>query len=310
MRFKGVRHELHERLANSPARDRFAARDTAADVGTRISTTSELSRRSIKDIAAAAASRVEQALRCLEESLKVCDPQIAFEIEQLRYRSYINHADILKRIARWSTQIEQARLYVLVDCQMQFDVFIKRINDISNAGVNIIQVRDKSAVAKTILEYTQAAIQTVAPEQTIIIVNDRIDLAVASNAAGVHLGQSDLSHQVARSMLPSDRVIGISTHNVDQVEKAIQIGADYIGCGPTFASPTKSFERFAGLKFLTQVSQRQTPPAFAIGGITLDNLDSVLATGIRRVAIASAIWQAEHPSKVATQFAERLSRAV
>ena len=139
-----------------------------------------------------------------------------------------------------------------------------------------------------------------------MIVNDRVDIAVASQAAGVHLGQDDLPLAQARRLSQGHLWIGISTHNITQALAAEQAGADYIGCGPTFKSTTKNFEDFAGPQFLQQVSAQLSIPAFAIGGVTIDNLSQVLNTGFRRIAVSGAIINSPDPVQAAQHLKQQL----
>jgi thiamine-phosphate pyrophosphorylase len=130
-------------------------------------------------------------------------------------------------------------------------------------------------------------------------VNDRPDIAMLAEADGVHLGQEDLPFQEARRLLGPDALIGISTHDVKQLQRAILEGASYVGVGPTFPSATKTFEALAGLDFIRQAMEMTTLPAFALGGITPENVDQVVAAGARRIAVSQAICAAEDPSAAA-----------
>jgi thiamine-phosphate pyrophosphorylase len=130
---------------------------------------------------------------------------------------------------------------------------------------------------------------------TRFVVNDRIDIALLAQADAVHVGQEDLPPDAIRKLAGQSLAVGISTHNQAQVIAAEKSQADYIGCGPTFPSTTKSFQSFAGLEFLKVASQTTAIPAFAIGGITLENLPTVLASGISRVAIAGDIQNSKDP---------------
>jgi thiamine-phosphate pyrophosphorylase len=169
----------------------------------------------------------------------------------------------------------------------------------------LIQIRDKQLDAQELILYTRSAIEALDPKRTRIIVNDRADILQCTNAYGLHVGQTDLSVAQSRSLIAPASVVGLSTHDLDQVKQSISVGADYIGCGPTFASNTKEFTAFAGLPFLREVvaflqESNSALPAFAIGGIDLSNLRSALDTGVRRVAVSKAIWGAEQPG-VATE---------
>jgi thiamine-phosphate pyrophosphorylase len=134
---------------------------------------------------------------------------------------------------------------------------------------------------------------------TLLVINDRPDLAVLAEADGVHIGQEELSVQDTRQVVGPDMLIGVSTHSIEQARQAANEGADYVGLGPTFPSGTKQFEEFPGLDFLRTAAAEITIPAFAIGGISLANLPQVLATGIGRVAVGQAITAADNPAAVA-----------
>jgi thiamine-phosphate pyrophosphorylase len=127
-------------------------------------------------------------------------------------------------------------------------------------------------------------------------------LAVLSRADGVHVGQDELSVKDARTVVGPQAIIGVSTHSIDQARQAVLDGANYIGVGPTFPSETKQFDRFPGVELLGDVAAEIRLPAFAIGGIRLDNLPQVLETGVRRVAIGAAIANAKPPEAAAREF--------
>jgi len=131
-------------------------------------------------------------------------------------------------------------------------------------------------------------------------------VAALAGAHGVHLGQDDLPLEGTRPLLGPRQWIGISTHSLDQARQAMEDGADYIGVGPTFPSRTKSFDHFPGTALLREVAREVAGPAFAIGGIQLDNLQEALDAGIQRVAVASAIWKASSPGAAARAFLQRL----
>ena len=141
---------------------------------------------------------------------------------------------------------------------------------------------------------------------TRFIMNDRADLAVLANADGVHVGQEELSVKDARTIVGLSRWVGVSSHSLEQAQQAVLDGADYIGVGPTFPSHTKSFDVFPGLALLRSVAGELRLPAFAIGGIRQENLDDVLATGIRRVAVSAAIIDQPQPVAAAREFLARL----
>jgi thiamine-phosphate pyrophosphorylase len=140
------------------------------------------------------------------------------------------------------------------------------------------------------------------------IMNDRPDLAALAKADGVHVGQEELEIRDVRRIVGPRMLVGVSTHNIEQAREAVRGGADYIGCGPTFPSDTKHFDHFPGLDFLREVAAEQVSiPAFAIGGITLENLAQVLSTGFRRIAVSRALSCAEDIGGQATAFLAALN---
>jgi thiamine-phosphate pyrophosphorylase len=136
--------------------------------------------------------------------------------------------------------------------------------------------------------------------------NDRPDLAVLCDADGVHVGQDELTVRDVRRIVGPDRLVGVSTHDIEQARQAVLDGADYLGVGPVFPSDTKSFDAFAGLEFVRQAAAEITRPWFAIGGITAANLADVTAAGAERIAIGAAICAADDPADATRALRSRL----
>jgi thiamine-phosphate pyrophosphorylase len=134
-------------------------------------------------------------------------------------------------------------------------------------------------------------------KRCIVLVNDRADVAVAANADGVHLGETDLPVNLARKVCGHEFIIGRTAHSIDEAKQAVRDGADYLGVGPCYPSTTKQFKEFASETFLRNVSDEVRLPVFAIGGITSDNLDRLVRLGVKRVAIASSITGAADPGE-------------
>jgi thiamine-phosphate pyrophosphorylase len=302
---KSLRHALARALAVFPAAERQAARETQSDVGARISLPSEQTRASAAAVAHASLKRVQQALRSLEEYCKLSDTAVALELEQLRYQSYTLEravgitSDSLARLAR-------ARLYVLVDGAASVDAFRRLVEGLVAAEVGVIQLREKRLADRELLERARLLAELTRDAQTLFVMNDRPDLAVLAGADGVHVGQDELSVKDARRILGLRGLIGVSTHSLEQARAAVLDGANYIGVGPTFPSGTKQFAEFTGLELLRTVAVEVRLPAFAIGGITLENVGDVLSTGIDRIAVSGAIVGAVDPGQAAVQFKSAL----
>ncbi|MBM3966193.1 MAG: thiamine phosphate synthase [Planctomycetes bacterium] len=306
--YKGYRHTLLEASSGWDSNGMLAARNADEDVGRTQKTAAERDRSNgLEAIAATASGRVEQGLRVLEETAKFAFPSSSGAIESIRYRVYDTNAKLRLALAHDASFFGQAKLYVLVDCQLPLRQFLDRLREMSAAGVGLIQIRDKQSSSETLLAYSRSALDALDDRRTRVIMNDRVDLAQITNVWGVHVGQEDIPPRDAVALLGSHKIVGWSTHDVDQVRKAIEQRVDYIGCGPTFPSHTKSFHEFAGTGFLREaqamlMENNAALPAYAIGGIHSGNLQEVLETGFTRVAVSSAVWGAENPGKAAERI--------
>ena len=295
---KELRHELASILARLPQNCLHAARDTQRDVGTSVTTPSESQRANAESVLAANWSRVQQSLRCLEEYSKVIAPPVSSALEALRYRTYT----LERAMTILTASVERlavAHLYVLIDGRSTEAEFRAQVMMLVEAGVDVLQLRDKKLSDRELLARGHLLRELTRERGVLCIMNDRVDLAAMVRADGVHLGQDDLPLQEARSVLGCEALIGISTHSLEQAQAAVLDGANYIGCGPTFPSATKSFEAFPGLEFLRQVQQEIRLPAFAIGGIGPDNVTRVCETGFCRVAVSHSVVQAADPVEAA-----------
>jgi thiamine-phosphate pyrophosphorylase len=156
-------------------------------------------------------------------------------------------------------------------------------------GVRWVQYREKERSRREIYEGAVKLRRITKDYNALFIVNDFVDIATCVNADGVHLGQDDLPLKEARKIIGKDRIIGISTHSLEQAIEAEKNGADYIGFGPVFHTLTKDAGKPRGIDILREVKNHTKIPVVAIGGINLENIRSVLDTGVDAVAIASAI---------------------
>jgi thiamine-phosphate pyrophosphorylase len=302
---KSLRHELATALAVFPTAARQNARETQGDVGTHISLPSEQTRRSAAAVAQASLKRVQQALRSLEEFSKLLEPAVAAHLEQIRYQSYT-----LERAVGITSEsldrLASARLYVLVDGGSSVDGFARLAEALVAADVDVIQLREKRLADRELLERARLLADLTRDSQTLFVMNDRPDLAVLAGADGVHIGQDELPVKDARRIVGPESLIGVSTHSLEQARAAVLDGANYIGVGPTFPSGTKHFAEFTGIELLRSVAAEIRLPAFAIGGITLENVGEVLAAGMKRVAVSGAIAGAADPGQAAAEFQARL----
>lgn len=295
---KQCRHELASIVCQLPADSLLVARDTINDVGTTIGTSSEYHRSTSTDVVRAAFKRVEEALRTLEEYSKVVDPALAPRFEQLRYQVYTTEKAVL-RTESSKRQFFEQRVCLLVtaeQCHLGLQTVVQAALD---AGVKMFQLREKTLPDRELLQRARRLREWTSAANALLIINDRPDIAALSQADGVHVGQQELNVADARSIVGPNRLVGVSTHSIEQARQAVLDGADYLGVGPTFPSRTKSFDDFPGLKLVSSVAEETSLPWFAIGGIDVSNINDVINAGATRVAISSAICNSPSPNDVA-----------
>ncbi|HLI89195.1 MAG TPA: thiamine phosphate synthase [Ktedonobacteraceae bacterium] len=163
-----------------------------------------------------------------------------------------------------------------------------------DGGATVIQLRDKTATTRTLVEEGQALRALTRERGALLIVNDRVDVALAVEADGAHVGQDDLPVTVARRLLGPERILGVSAASIGEAEEAVAGGADYLGVGPIFPTLGKADAGPAtGVALLTELAQRYTLPLVAIGGITAENAAATLHAGACGVAVITAVVAAD-----------------
>ena len=207
-----------------------------------------------------------------------------------------------------ATSCSNWRLYVIVDraacgANDPADVTARAIR----GGADVIQWRDKSATSRSLLETARRLLTITRPAGIPLIINDRVDVARAAQADGVHLGQDDLPLHEAREILGAGRLIGQSTHSLDQAIRAEQEGADYIGVGPIFATPTKPDYPRVGLSLIREVTSRVRVPCVCIGGIDAENAPQVAESGAQRIAVVRAVCAAADPEAAARRLKQLIA---
>jgi thiamine-phosphate pyrophosphorylase len=177
------------------------------------------------------------------------------------------------------------------------------------AGVDIVQLREKDMEAGTLLPFCETVRRRTSELGALFVVNDRVDLALAAAADGVHLGQDDLPYIYARSQMGPDRLIGLSTHSPAQLDAVVTSGADYAAVGPIFETPTKPGRPAVGVEMAALASRTPQLPVFAIGGIDESNVEAVVAAGARRICVVRALTEADDPARVARRLKATLEGA-
>ncbi|WAL59794.1 thiamine phosphate synthase [Thermocoleostomius sinensis] len=295
--------QLRQELAQWHRDDIRATRDTPNDSGTDLTHPQEEQRSSVAQVLRVNFCRVQEALRVLEEYGKLYFPEMGTACKHMRYRVYTLESN-LEHHKRFQV-LQQSYLYLVTAPVVNL---IETVEAALQGGVTLVQYRDKESDDLTRLHTAQTLKQLCHQYGALFLVNDRVDLALAVNADGVHLGQHDVPIALARQLLGSQRIIGRSTHSPDDLQRAIQEGADYVGVGPVYETPTKAGRPAAGVEYVRYAADHATIPWFAIGGIDSENLHDVLSAGAERVAIVRAIMLAEQPTLTTQFFISQLDR--
>jgi len=304
-RLKHTRHQLAKYYRQIEPQ-LLALRDSANDVGVQFSLNSEYERADMPSIVAANARRAQQSLRVIEELAKLPDSAIrdAADIEKMRFDLYDLEKELVSGLLRKDKLDRLNGVYLVLDHD-----FLRGRSDIDVAqqaiegGVKVIQLRDKHRSKNVVLEIARELKEICAESNVLFILNDYIDVALAANADGVHLGQTDMPVDEARKMMPIDKIIGCSTATVPEAVLAEEQGADYIAVGSMYPTQSKQKIRLAGVETLKQIKQKIAQPIVAIGGINADNIDEVLASGADAVAVISVIMNREDVKAAASELA-------
>ena len=289
--------DMRQRLAAWHSSRYRAARDTPGDPGTQLHHAREASRDSLTDLLLANFSRVQEALRVLEEYAKLEAPEMAVDCKHMRYRMYALESMAMADQLR--DRLRQAQLYLITS---QTPNWLEAVEASLQGGVRLVQYRNKTGDYRTMRSEAAALKEVCDRYGAITIVNDRVDIALDIGADGVHLGQTDMPVETARKMLGPQRLIGQSTTNWEEMERALQTSADYIGVGPVHATPTKAGKAAAGLEYVRLAVEKATVPWFAIGGIDADTLPDVVAAGATQVSVVRSLMSADNPTETASEM--------
>jgi thiamine-phosphate pyrophosphorylase len=287
---KKIRHSIIENL--STISDRLInERDTDGDVGAALD--SVITQNELTSIIRANAKRVEEGLRVMEEMAKLPDFSKVLdsnEFKHYRFEIYKLEQSLLSEIQRTNKARRIKGVYAILDTSvLKPKNIIDTAAQIINGGAGIIQLRDKSTSTGELVSIAIDLQQLCQQHDVLFIINDYLDIALAANTDGLHLGQYDLPVNIARKELPIDKIIGCSIQTKEQAQKAIADGADYIAIGSIFPTDTKEDITVVGLDLLKKLKSEFDIPLVAIGGIKLDNAGQVINSGADAVAVITAI---------------------
>tara|TARA_B100000945_G_scaffold310274_1_gene302022 strand:- start:490 stop:1545 length:1056 start_codon:yes stop_codon:yes gene_type:complete len=266
----------------------------------------QIHRKTPETIIGSNSARVQEALRVIEEFSRNQNHQLSKIAAEIRYEIYTMEIKLLDLSKQKKSQeiIKANNLYAITD---QKENLLEKIEEILIGGVKIIQHRYKEGNDKDHLEEAIKIKKLCEKYNSLFIVNDRIDIALASNADGIHLGQNDLDLKTARKLLGNSKIIGISANNKIDISKALKDHCDYIGIGPVFKSSTKEDKKPLGLEKIRSLTKDIKIPWFAIGGIDKKNISYLKNYGFNKVAIISELMNSEDPKQEAIMILKKLS---
>ncbi|TMX44076.1 thiamine phosphate synthase [Vibrio rotiferianus] len=194
------------------------------------------------------------------------------------------------------------RLYLVTDDQQDLATLKRVVKKAVEGGVTMVQVREKHGDVRAFIERAQAVKDILKDTDVPLIINDRVDVALAVDADGVHLGQSDMPATIARELIGPNKILGLSIENEEQLAEADSLPIDYIGLSTIFTTPTKTnTKKHWGIDGLKMALEATSLPIVAIGGINESNIPQLSATGVHGLALVSAICHAEDP-KAASEY--------
>ncbi|MFJ7939700.1 thiamine phosphate synthase [Peribacillus sp. NPDC096622] len=186
-------------------------------------------------------------------------------------------------------------LYLVTEESIAIEELTKIIAESVSGGVSIVQLREKNNSSLSFYKKASALKQLLNELSIPLIINDRVDIALAVGADGIHIGQDDLPLPVVKKMVPEDMIVGVSVSTLEEALEAERNGADYIGVGSVFPTKTKQDATLMALEDLGEICRNVSIPAVAIGGISADNISSLSDSGLSGAAVVSAIMNADNP---------------
>ncbi len=296
-RAKELRHKLSQAVGQLDSSRLLTSRDTLNDVGVGQKVNHQLSRGDLKECLTAGCKRLTEALRTLTEMTQAQNKSVAEVIERLRYDAYILEKDIFI-FGEPTEKFRKVSLYIVITSDLPAEI-ISLTYKCAAGGADCIQLRAKTMKDDKLFATTNEFVQINKDEGVLSVINDRVDIAIASGADGVHLGQNDLPVDCVRGLQLTPLVIGKSTHSPGQLRAACNEHPTYVGLGPVFATETKPTTEPVGLEYIRQAKRTLIDTGVchvAIGGITTDNVEKVLSAGAESIAVCSAVTKAKDPT--------------
>lgn len=264
-------------------------RDSQKDLGRKAGFDSA-DKKNMADLVVANFMRAKESSRILEETMKCAYPKVSARVKKIRFKIYA----IEKLVISHFKKVFDPSLYVILDEKYVKKPRLKQVIEVlKRHGATMIQLRIQSLSDRMFLSHARIVTNNLKSCDIRFIINNRLDIALACGADGVHLGQEDVPIGVARRTLGDGSIIGSSAHDFAQARKAEREGADYIGVGSIFPTRTKCDAKVCGLRALSAICKAVTIPVVGIGGISVDNYKSVLGAGASGIAVSSFLFEGD-----------------
>jgi thiamine-phosphate pyrophosphorylase len=282
------------------------SRNHIADKCKGLSHQEQINRNTPEQVISSNSGRVQEALRVIEEFSRLHNHELSKIASEIRYEIYTIEIDLLSlsKCKKSEEILKENNLYVITE---EKDNLLETIEEILIAGVRIIQHRFKKGTDKDNLQEAINIKNLCERYDSLFIINDRLDIALASNADGIHLGQDDLDLKTARKLLGYSKIIGISANNEIDISNALKDGCDYIGIGPVFETATKKEKKPIGIEKIKTLTKDLNIPWFVIGGIKSNNISYLKRNGFKKVALVSQLMNSEDPKEDAIMILKELS---
>ncbi len=282
------------------------SRNFITDKCTGLSHPEQVKRNNVSSIICSNAARVQEALRVIEEFSRDHNQNLCKISSEIRYKIYNLEITLLEGESNYSRLkvLKENNLYCIT---IDTDNLLEKINSLLEAGVKIIQLRCKEGKDSDNIKFALKVKKLCDKFEALFLINDRVDIALATQADGVHLGQDDMDIKSARRILGFSKIIGVSANNEFDIKKAIKDGCDYLGIGPVFATTTKKEKVPLGIDTLNSLTIDISIPWFAIGGIKQENITLLKENNICKVAIITDLFNSEKPKEKAIMIINSLT---
>ena len=304
-KLKNMRHEIL-RLNPVLQTELLNARNADGDVGADMLVHGEFEKRNKNELVMANARRAQESLRVMEEMARSPDLKLDTEkYKKARFSLYSIEKELIGKISRQDKIKKITGLYAIIDTDLLKGRDYKEVtSQVIKGGARVIQLRDKRLDKKKLLEIAREIKQLCLANDVLFIINDHLDIALAVDADGLHIGDDDIPAVVARQLLPMDKILGCSARTVDDALALSKDGADHLGVGAMFATGTKEGAEVVGKERLQEIKSVVNIPLVAIGGIDKNNVKEIVEAGADAVAVISAVLNAEDVEEATRQLVD------